>query len=92
MWDKPSAEITDLKSKCENLLEKYESEIEDWYNEGEKVSLKEYLCKGLALKGKDATCLDEKLALEDTSSLPSTMKDKGETEVGKDKKRNKKEL
>lgn len=32
LWDKPSAEVTDLKTKCETLIENYESDIEDWYN------------------------------------------------------------
>lgn len=41
LWDKPSAEITNLKTQCENLLEDHESDIEDWYyNHQGKVSLK----------------------------------------------------
>lgn len=63
MWDKPPAEVTDLKAKCEHLLEKYESEIEDWYNEGETVPLNDFLCKNLVLKGKDDKCLSEKIGL-----------------------------
>lgn len=31
LWDNPSAEITDLKTKCETLLEHHEEDIEDWY-------------------------------------------------------------
>ena len=31
LWDKPSAEITQLKTQCEALLENYEEDIEDWY-------------------------------------------------------------
>ena len=31
LWDKPSVEITALKSQCENLIENHESDIEEWY-------------------------------------------------------------
>ena len=31
LWDKPSAEITQLKTQCESLLEDFEEDIEDWY-------------------------------------------------------------
>ncbi|XP_023337433.1 protein canopy 4-like isoform X2 [Eurytemora carolleeae] len=31
LWDKPSAEITQLKTQCESLLENHEEDIEDWY-------------------------------------------------------------
>jgi hypothetical protein len=69
MWDKPSAEITDLKVKCENLIEKYEQEIEDWYNAGEKEPLQEYLCKNIVLKnGQDSKCLAELPGIDDDDS------------------------
>ena len=32
LWDKPSVEITTLKSQCEDLLENHESDIEEWYH------------------------------------------------------------
>lgn len=32
LWDKPSVEITTLKTQCEDLLETYEANIEDWYH------------------------------------------------------------
>uniref|UniRef100_A0A161N0L1 Protein canopy 4 n=1 Tax=Triatoma infestans TaxID=30076 RepID=A0A161N0L1_TRIIF len=31
LWDKPSVEITNMKTQCETVLEDYESDIEDWY-------------------------------------------------------------
>lgn len=72
MWDKPSAEITDLKAKCERLLEKYENEIEEWYYSNEDTSLSDYLCINRALKGKETKCLNEVLSessVEQTDKL-----------------------
>ena len=31
LWDKPSAEITNLKTQCEDMMEKHEADIEQWY-------------------------------------------------------------
>lgn len=31
LWDKPSVEITTLKTQCEDLLENHEADIENWY-------------------------------------------------------------
>lgn len=31
LWDKPSAEVTQLKTQCETLLERHEEDIEEWY-------------------------------------------------------------
>ncbi|XP_076765907.1 FGF signaling regulator protein canopy b [Xylocopa sonorina] len=61
LWDKPSVEITTLKSQCEDLLENHESDIEDWYhNHQGKIPLIRYLCSERALKGDDDSCLKEK--------------------------------
>jgi len=58
LWHRPSAEITDLKSKCEDLLERHEDDIEDWYFDHQSESpLSDALCRGVALKGKDMSCL-----------------------------------
>ncbi|XP_073998210.1 FGF signaling regulator protein canopy b isoform X4 [Rhodnius prolixus] len=59
LWDKPSVEITNMKSQCETVLENYESDIEDWYFNHQHVSLKTYLCKDRALKNDNASCLKE---------------------------------
>lgn len=43
LWDKPSVEITTLKTQCEDLLENYESDIENWYhNHQGKIPLIRY--------------------------------------------------
>merc|ERR1711874_645564 len=61
LWDKPSAEVTQLKSQCETLKEKHEEDIEEWYfNHQEETSLEDYLCRQRALKSKDRKCLQEK--------------------------------
>ncbi|CAH1391192.1 unnamed protein product [Nezara viridula] len=62
LWDKPSVEITDLKSQCEKVLEEYEEDIENWYfhHQG-MVSLKQYLCAEKFLKGSHYECLKEEL-------------------------------
>ncbi|XP_028137203.1 protein canopy 4 [Diabrotica virgifera virgifera] len=62
LWDKPSAEITKLKTQCETLLEENEAAIEDWYfNHQGKLTLKKYLCEDRALKNQEAKCLYEQL-------------------------------
>lgn len=62
LWDKPSAEITHMKTQCESLLEENESEIEDWYwNLQGQIDLKHHLCTNHALKNTDNSCLYEDL-------------------------------
>lgn len=61
LWDKPSVEITTLKTQCESLLENHENDIEEWYFEHQgKIPLSRYLCSDRALKGQDDACLKEK--------------------------------
>jgi len=70
LWDKPSAEITHLKTQCEDMMEKYESEIEEWYNRRQsEVSLAEHLCKNIVLKNKDFGCLHEAKPIDVKSEL-----------------------
>uniref|UniRef100_A0A0A9Y3E1 DUF3456 domain-containing protein n=1 Tax=Lygus hesperus TaxID=30085 RepID=A0A0A9Y3E1_LYGHE len=73
LWDKPSAEVVNMKSKCEYVLENYEEDIEDWYfkYQGGKP-LKTFLCEDKVLLGQDTSCLKEALP-----SLPE--KSKGDT-------------
>jgi protein canopy 3/4 len=60
LWDKPSAEVTQLKTQCEMLQERYEPDIEEWYNNHqEEGPLIDYLCRDRVLKKKDSTCLYE---------------------------------
>lgn len=65
LWDKPSAEISNLKNQCESMMEKHESDIETWYfNHQEKQSLVDYLCADRALRKGDGGCLTEKLVMD----------------------------
>ncbi len=60
MWHKPSAEITHLKTQCENMIEEHEEDIEKWYfDHQDKVDLQDYLCKQRMLKGKSKKCLKD---------------------------------
>lgn len=57
LWDKPSAEITQLKTQCESLMENFEEDIEHWYFHDQATNFAEYLCRERALKNKDSACL-----------------------------------
>ncbi|XP_058838771.1 protein canopy homolog 4 [Topomyia yanbarensis] len=60
LWDKPSAEITQMKTQCETMLENFENVIEKWYfNKQAEIPLIKYLCEDQVLKGKDHKCLYE---------------------------------
>lgn len=60
LWDKPSAEVTQLKTQCETLLERHEEDIEEWYNHHQaEAPLIDYLCKDRVLSKKDSECLTE---------------------------------
>jgi len=76
LWDKPSAEVTQLKSQCEVMLERHEEDIEDWYfNLQDRYSFAEYVCSKKALgKGEDK-CLQDKLK-------PKKKKKKAKGETG----------
>ncbi|CAH1709892.1 protein canopy 4 [Aphis gossypii] len=69
LWDKPSVEITNMKTQCEDLLETYESDIEQWYFNDQVESLGNYLCKDRALKDSDKKCLDEAPPKGDTRQI-----------------------
>lgn len=87
LWDKPSVEITTLKSQCESLLEDHESDIEEWYmNHQGKVPLLRYLCSERALKGNDS-CLKEK---GDSGLLNQDVTSKRSKEAKKAKRKNEK--
>ncbi|KAJ6216526.1 hypothetical protein RDWZM_007683 [Blomia tropicalis] len=60
LWDKPSAEVTYLKSQCEKMIEQHESDIENWYfHHQPDQSLGKYLCEDRVLRRGDAGCLTE---------------------------------
>jgi hypothetical protein len=66
LWHKPSAEVTQLKTQCEALLEEHEEDLEQWYFHGQdKASMEDYLCRQRFLKGKDKACLEIKGELEE---------------------------
>lgn len=81
LWDKPSAEITELKNRCESLLERHEKVIEDWYFKDQETGpLIDYLCRDRVLSEKDSACLYEVF-------VP---KEKNETDNKKDGEKTKK--
>ncbi|XP_003701956.1 FGF signaling regulator protein canopy b [Megachile rotundata] len=94
LWDKPSVEITTLKSQCEDLLENYESDIEEWYfNYQRDIPLTRYLCSERALKGDDDSCLKEKGEVSsDVKEKKKKKKKKKNTETEDKKKDDKEEL
>lgn len=60
LWDKPPVEVTNMKSQCEDLVEKYEDSIENWYfKHQDSKPLIKYLCEERALKNQDSKCLYE---------------------------------
>ncbi|XP_034841389.1 protein canopy 4 [Maniola hyperantus] len=79
LWDKPSAEITHMKTQCESLLEDNEEAIEYWYwNLQGTKDLKLHLCSDHALKDTDKSCLfeDESLKGDRGGSTESDNKEK----------------
>ena len=58
LWDKPSAEVTHLKTQCEQLIEQQEEAIENWYWNHQDVPLSDYICIDRVLAKGDASCLD----------------------------------
>merc|ERR1712029_1192031 len=78
LWNKPSAEVTQLKTQCESLIEKHEEDIEDWYFEKQdEVSFEEYVCRQRALKKGEDSCLEEQL--QKLKKKKKSKKAKGET-------------
>lgn len=66
LWDKPSAEVTHMKTQCESMLEKYEHVIEKWYwNHEHEVPLHQYLCVERALAKGDSGCMNDEPEAED---------------------------
>ncbi|CAF2361940.1 unnamed protein product [Rotaria sp. Silwood2] len=62
MWDAPSAEITQLKKYCEEMVEEQEENIEQWYFNKKirnEILLEKYLCEDRVLKNRDSSCLRE---------------------------------
>ncbi|XP_076365987.1 FGF signaling regulator protein canopy b [Tachypleus tridentatus] len=91
LWDKPSAEVSQLKTQCESLIEKHEGDIENWYFHHQDVPLRQYLCVNRALRKGDNGCLDEVFVSkkESEDADKETKKERKEDET-KDKKKKKK--
>lgn len=75
LWDKPSAEITNMKTQCETLLENFEDDISNWYFHHQEIPLQNFLCRDRVLKGDDDKCLDEKLEIDDGDKKKGETKD-----------------
>ncbi|KAF4527308.1 hypothetical protein B566_EDAN001083 [Ephemera danica] len=104
LWDKPSAEITNMKTQASYsqlftnsslLINAFCKAIENWYfNHQGKEPLKKYLCSERALKGDDDSCLIEEIDLE--HSVPSTSEEentpKKKSKKSKNDKNNREEL
>merc|ERR1712029_1061129 len=77
LWDKPSAEVTQLKTQCETMIERHEEDIEEWYfNLQDKFTFTEYVCSMKALNGED-NCLMDKVKIRKNKKKKSNIK--GET-------------
>lgn len=72
LWNKPSVEITYMKSQCENLLEENEEAIENWYWHHQEEELKNYLCTKHALQAIDNSCLYETEKLTEKGETKKT--------------------
>lgn len=84
LWDKPSAEITHMKTQCESLLEENEEAIEYWYwNLQGTKDLKLHLCSDHALKGTDNSCLFEDNVKGDQEGSESSKKEKSKKNKSK---------
>ncbi|XP_054284744.1 protein canopy 4-like [Macrosteles quadrilineatus] len=59
LWDKPSVEITNMKTQCELMLEEFEEDIEDWYKGSQDKGLQQYLCVERVLDANNQACLAE---------------------------------
>ncbi|EFN89630.1 protein canopy 4 [Harpegnathos saltator] len=85
LWDKPSVEITTLKTQCEDMLESYEADIEEWYHTHQgNIPLTRYLCTDRVLKEQNDSCLYEKTGSKDEKKK-ETKKVSSDTENTKDK-------
>ncbi|XP_077445760.1 protein canopy homolog 3-like isoform X1 [Stigmatopora argus] len=90
LWNETSAEVSDLKKRCDVLVERYEDVIEDWYRGSQEEDLTTYLCEKHVLKGKDAACLKEewkaKKKGETAAPAPAPAHDKKKKRKGGKKK------
>jgi len=82
LWDSPSAEISNLKKYCDNMVELYEENIEEWYkNKKDDISLTDYLCDQRILKENEKECLTE--VFDENQKNEKTENEKEPTEEDK---------
>ncbi|CAK9300784.1 unnamed protein product [Gordionus sp. m RMFG-2023] len=87
LWDSPSAEITDMKRKCDYFMETYEDVIEDWYYHHNSLPILDYLCKEHILVNDEQECLSEvwtgqeKVNYDDEASQRKSLNDGEEEKV-----------
>jgi len=92
LWDKPSVEVTNMKTQCETVLELNEGDVEDWYWHHQDIPLKDYLCRDRFLKDQDSSCLTEALKKGDTGEdKPKKKKDKKKGETTRKSNKDEKE-
>ncbi|GIY67717.1 protein canopy 4 [Caerostris extrusa] len=86
----PLLKIKNLQ--CENLLEKHEADIEDWYFKHQDIPLKQFLCIDKALDKGDTGCLDETFVSPPPKKeeKEDSKKTKGESKKAKSKKKSEK--
>ena len=71
LWDKPSAEVTHLKTQCEQLIERFEDDIEEWYFQRQtEVPLLKFLCQDRVLTDGDSSCLTDHVPAQQSNSRP----------------------
>ncbi len=76
LWHKPPAEVTQLRTQCDTLLEEHEEDVEEWYfHRQAQQSLEEHLCRQKFLRGKDQACLDVKGELKDLKNSEARKKE-----------------
>ncbi|XP_077357433.1 protein canopy homolog 3 [Festucalex cinctus] len=92
LWNETSAEVSDLKKRCDVLVEQYEDVIEDWYKGSQEEDLTTYLCEKHVLKGQDTACLKEEWTPKkkgDQAAIAEDKKEKKSNGVNKQKKEKK---
>lgn len=72
MWDTPTGEIIELRSKCFEIVETYDELIEQWYRGTRDISLENFLCRDRILSLDQQKCLNETL-LHPTEIPPDEM-------------------
>ncbi|XP_022092519.1 protein canopy homolog 4-like isoform X2 [Acanthaster planci] len=60
MWEKPSAPVTKMKQRCEQLIEEQEDAIGNWFfKTNQETTLLDYLCVQRVLTKDEHGCLNE---------------------------------